>query len=221
MTVRVENVTKVFRLGNITVNALRGVNMTIEKGEIVALMGPSGSGKSTLLNLIGTLDRPTEGKIYVDEIDISEVSERKRTQLRRQKIGFIFQFYNLIPVLTAYENIELPLLIAGKSNKNTKDRINHLLEMVGLTDRANHRPDELSGGEQQRVTIVRALANAPSILLADEPTGDLDTKTASEVMRYLIDSSKLENVTVVIVTHDPKIAKMADYVFRMQDGRIK
>jgi putative ABC transport system ATP-binding protein len=221
MAVRVEDVKKIYRIGKIAVNALRGVNMTINKGEVVAIMGPSGSGKSSLLNLIGTLDQPTEGKVYVDEADISEVSERERTQLRRNKIGFIFQFYNLIPVLTAYENVELPMVIAGKPKKSMKPRIEHLLKMVGLTDRANHRPDELSGGEQQRVAIIRALANAPSILLADEPTGDLDTKTANEVMRYLLESSKQENVTVILVTHDPNVAKMANRVFRMQDGIIK
>ncbi len=221
MAVRVEDVTKVYRIGKISVNALRGVNMEIDKGEVVAIMGPSGSGKSSLLNLIGTLDQPTEGKVYVDGTDISEASERERTQLRRHKIGFIFQFYNLIPVLTAYENVELPMVIAGKPKKGMKTRIEHLLEMVGLTDRAHHRPDELSGGEQQRVAIIRALANAPSILLADEPTGDLDTKTASEVMKYLLESSKQENVTVILVTHDPNVARMANRVFRMQDGVIK
>lgn len=221
MAVRVEDVKKVYRIGKIAVNALRGVNMEINKGEVVAIMGPSGSGKSSLLNLIGTLDQPTEGKVYVDETDISEVSERERTQLRRNKIGFIFQFYNLIPVLTAYENVELPMVIAGKPKKSMKPRIEHLLKMVGLTDRAHHRPDELSGGEQQRIAIIRALANAPSILLADEPTGDLDTKTASEVMRYLLESSKQENVTVILVTHDPNVAKMANRIFRMQDGVIK
>lgn len=221
MAVRVEDVKKIYRIGKIAVNALRGVNMEINKGEVVAIMGPSGSGKSSLLNLIGTLDQPTEGKIYVDETDISEVSERERTQLRRNKIGFIFQFYNLIPVLTAYENVELPMVIAGKPKKSMKPRIEHLLKIVGLTDRAHHRPDELSGGEQQRIAIIRALANAPSILLADEPTGDLDTKTASEVMKYLLESSRQENVTVILVTHDPNVAKMANRVFRMQDGVIK
>lgn len=194
--------------------------MELNKGEFVAFIGPSGSGKTTLLNLIGVLDKPSKGKIFVDNIDLTTLKEKQLTKLRRSTIGFIFQFYNLIPVLSAYENVELPMLIAGVPTKERENRAKQLLAMVGLSDRINHRPDELSGGEQQRVAIVRALANRPSIVLADEPTGDLDSKTGKEVVQALRDLSNREGATVIIVTHDPTVAAMASRVFEMRDGAI-
>ena len=187
---------------------------------MIAIDGPSGSGKTTLLNLIGALDKPTRGKIYVDGKDLTTMKEKELTTLRRRTIGYIFQFYNLIPVLSAFENVELPMLIAGAPWKERETRALQLLKDVGLADRADHRPDELSGGEQQRVAIVRALANKPSIVLADEPTGDLDTKTGAEVMHTLRNLSKSEGATVVIVTHDPIVADLANRVFNMRDGEI-
>ncbi len=220
MSVKVVEVEKTYRLGENKVHALKGVNLELKKGEFVAFMGPSGSGKTTLLNLIGVLDKPSKGKIYVDGIDLTLLKEKDLTKLRRSTIGFIFQFYNLIPVLSAFENVELPMLIAGVPTKERENRARELLKMVGLGDRLHHRPDELSGGEQQRVAIVRALANKPSIVLADEPTGDLDSKTGKEVVHALRDLSNHEGATVIVVTHDPSIASMASRVFEMRDGMI-
>ena len=211
---------KKHRLGENKVHALKGINMELKKGEFVAFMGPSGSGKTTLLNLIGVLDKPSKGKIYVDGIDLTVLKEKDLTKLRRSTIGFIFQFYNLIPVLSAFENVELPMLIAGVATKERENRARALLEMVGLADRLHHRPDELSGGEQQRVAIVRALANKPSIVLADEPTGDLDSKTGKEVVQALRDLSNREGATVIVVTHDPIVASMTSRIFEMRDGMI-
>ena len=220
MSVKVVDVEKIYRLGENKVHALKGVNLELSKGEFVAFMGPSGSGKTTLLNLIGVLDKPSKGKIYVNETDLTVLKERELTKLRRGTIGFIFQFYNLIPVLSAFENVELPMLIAGVPSKEREARAHELLKMVGLADRVHHRPDELSGGEQQRVAIVRALANRPSIVLADEPTGDLGSKTGKEVVQALHDLSNREGATVIIVTHDPVVASMTSRVFEMRDGLI-
>jgi putative ABC transport system ATP-binding protein len=220
MSVQVENVEKVYKLGEIPVQALRDVSLELQKGEFVAIMGPSGSGKTTLLNLIGVLDKPTKGKIYIDGRDITKLKEKELTKLRRSTVGYIFQFYNLIPVLSAFENVELPMLIAGMPKEEREERAHNLLEKVGLAGRENHRPDELSGGEQQRVAIVRALANKPSVVLADEPTGDLDSKTGKEVMQALRDLSSNEGATVIVVTHDPMVADMASRIFEMRDGRI-
>jgi putative ABC transport system ATP-binding protein len=220
MSVKVVEVEKTYMLGENEVHALKGINMELKKGEFVAFMGPSGSGKTTLLNLIGVLDKPSKGKIYVDDIDLTLLKEKELVKLRRSTIGFIFQFYNLIPVLSAFENVELPMLIAGVPTKERESRARDLLTMVGLADRINHRPDELSGGEQQRVAIVRALANKPSIVLADEPTGDLDSKTGKDVVKALRDLSNREGATVIIVTHDPSVANLANRVFEMRDGVI-
>jgi putative ABC transport system ATP-binding protein len=220
MSVKVVEVEKTYKLGENKVHALKGINMELKKGEFVAFMGPSGSGKTTLLNLIGVLDKPTKGKIYVDDIDLTKLKEKELTKLRRGTIGFIFQFYNLIPVLSAFENVELPMLIAGVPAKEREVRAQELLKMVGLGDRSDHRPDELSGGEQQRVAIVRALANRPHIVLADEPTGDLDSKTGKDVIKALRDLSNREGATVIVVTHDPTVASLADRVFEMRDGCI-
>jgi putative ABC transport system ATP-binding protein len=220
VVVKTVNLEKEYRLGEVVVHSLRGVNMELKKGKFVVVEGPSGSGKTTLLNLIGALDKPTKGKVYVDGKDLAAMNERELTRLRRNEIGFVFQFYNLIPVLTAFENIELSMMVAGVPKKKMQERTQELLKMIGLIDRANHRPDELSGGEQQRIAIARALANQPSLVLADEPTGDLDTATGSEVMEVLREMSKREKVTVIVVTHDLGIAEMADRILEMKDGKI-
>lgn len=220
MSVKVIRVERTYILGENKIHALKGINMELQKGEFVAFIGPSGSGKTTLLNLIGVLDKPSNGKIYIDDVELHGLKEKELTRLRRGTIGFIFQFYNLIPVLSAFENVELPMLIAGVPAQERNKRANELLTMVGLADRINHRPDELSGGEQQRVAIARALANKPSIVLADEPTGDLDSKTGKEIINVLRDLSKHEGATVIVVTHDPTVAALASRVFEMRDGLI-
>ena len=220
IVVELVDVSKTYRLGEVQVQALRGVNMKATRAQIVAIMGPSGSGKSTILNLIGALDRPTSGKVIVAGRDISKMSENRLGEIRRSSIGYIFQFYNLIPVLTAYENVELPMLIAGVSRDRRAARVRELLELVGLSDRAHHRPDELSGGEQQRVAVARALSKQPPLVLADEPTGDLDSKSGMQVMTILKDLAKKELSTVVIVTHDHQMASLADRILQIRDGKI-
>jgi putative ABC transport system ATP-binding protein len=218
--IRVENLEKTYQLGKVLIPALRGLSFAVDKGEFTVVMGPSGSGKTTLLNLIGAIDRSTSGRIFIDDKDITTLGEGELTKLRRHKIGFIFQFYNLIPSLTAVENVELPMLIAGVPRREASKRALDLLEAVGLKERAEHLPDELSGGEQQRVTIARALVNKPSVILADEPTGDLDTKTGVEVVQVLYSTAKEQNATVIVVTHDPIIAEKADRLIHMRDGQI-
>ena len=218
--IQVENLIKIYRLGKVSIHALRGISFDVAKGEFLVVEGPSGSGKTTLLNLLGAIDKPTSGRIFIDERDITTLGEGELTKLRRHKIGFIFQFYNLIPALTALENVELPMLTAGVSRKDASKRASQLLETVGLAERVGHLPDELSGGEQQRVAIARALANKPSVILADEPTGDLDTKTGMEVVKILYDTSKKENATVIVVTHDPMITEKADRILQLRDGNI-
>lgn len=223
--ISVDEVSRVYRVGEVSVEALRGVSLNVEKGEAIAIMGPSGSGKTTLLNLIGALDRPSSGTVRIDGMDITQMSERDLTAIRRDKISFVFQFFNLLPVLSAYENIELPLLIGGVEEDERKERVDHLLELVGLTERAEHRPDELSGGEQQRVAIARALAKPQGasrsvIVLADEPTGDLDTRTGEEIMQVLQNLTKKEGGTLVVVTHDPEVGQEMEKLYTMRDGRI-
>jgi len=218
--VQVENLVKTYRLGKVSIPALRGISFDVAKGEFLVVMGPSGSGKTTLLNLLGAIDKPTSGRISIDGRDITTLGEGELTKLRRHKIGFVFQFYNLIPALTAVENVELPMLTAGVSRKIASKRAFQLLETVGLAERVGHLPDELSGGEQQRIAIARALSNKPSVILADEPTGDLDTKTGMEVVQILYDTSKEENATVIVVTHDPMITEKADRILQMRDGNI-
>jgi len=218
--VQLENLEKIYQLGKTTVHALRGVSLTVREGEFTVVMGPSGSGKTTLLNLIGTLDKPTSGRALIDGEDIAKMNDGQLTRLRRHKIGFVFQFHNLIPVLTAFENVQLPLLTSRTKRGEAEDRANELLDRVGLKERARHLPDELSGGEQQRVAIARALANRPRIILADEPTGDLDTQTGSEVVRMMYEVARQEHAAVVVVTHDPIIAERADRLLEMRDGRI-
>ena len=218
--VQLENLEKIYQLGKTTVHALRGVSLTVREGEFTVVMGPSGSGKTTLLNLIGTLDKPTSGRALIDGEDIAKMNDGQLTRLRRHKIGFVFQFHNLIPVLTAFENVQLPLLTSRTKRGEAEDRANELLDRVGLKERAGHLPDELSGGEQQRVAIARALANRPRIILADEPTGDLDTQTGYEVVRMMYEVARQEHAAVVVVTHDPIIAERADRLLEMRDGRI-
>ena len=218
--VQLENLEKTYRLGKTTVHALRGVSLTVHTGEFIVVMGPSGSGKTTLLNIIGTLDKPTLGRALIDGEDIRTMNDGQLTRLRRHKIGFVFQFHNLIPVLTAFENVQLPLLTSRMKHEEAENRANELLVRVGLKERAQHLPDELSGGEQQRVAIARALANRPRIILADEPTGDLDTQTGSEVVRIMYEVARQEHAAVVVVTHDPIIAQRADRLLEMRDGRI-
>jgi len=218
--IQVENLVKSYQLGKVLIPALRGISFDVAKGEFLVVMGPSGSGKTTLLNLLGAIDKPVSGRIFIDGRDITTLGEGELTKLRRHKIGFIFQFYNLIPSLTAVENVELPMLTAGVSRKDASKRAFQLLETVGLAERVGHLPDELSGGEQQRVAIARALANKPSVILADEPTGDLDTKTGVEVVQILHDASKTANATVIVVTHDPMISEKADRILNMRDGQI-
>ena len=215
-----EDLTKTYKMGNTVVNALNGVNVSINRGEIVSIMGTSGSGKSTMLNQLGALDTPTSGKVFIDGKNIGKMSDKKRTDLRRHKIGFIFQFFNLIPILSARENVELPMKLLGIGAHKRKKRAMQLLDLVGLADRAKHMPDELSGGQQQRVAIARSLANQPEIIFADEATGDLDSNTSKEVMTVMKEICKQTNATLVIVTHDPAIGNMAERILHMKDGLI-
>jgi putative ABC transport system ATP-binding protein len=222
-TVMVEtrDLVKSYKLGDNTVRALRGVDLKVMEGERVAIMGPSGSGKTTLLNILGALDTPTSGKVIINGVDISDKSDGELTLVRRHMIGPVFQFYNLIPVLTALENVELPMIFAGSPKKARTERAKQLLKAVGLGNRMDHRPDELSGGEQQRVAIARALANNPSIILGDEVTGDLDTKNGQEIVTMLLKLSKEENKTLIIVTHDPSVGARMDRILRIKDGVIE
>lgn len=221
LIVRTINLSKVYRRGKISIPALNNVNLQILAGEIVGIMGPSGSGKTTLLNLIGGLDKPTSGKIFVDGLDITALGEGELADYRLRKVGFVFQFYNLIPTLTALENVEIPLALAGVPKGERRERALNLLRMVGLDARAEHKPDELSGGEQQRVAIARALVNNPSIVLADEPTGDLDSKSALALMNLIKDLNRRNGQTFIIVTHDPIVAERCTKIYNIRDGRIE
>ena len=209
-----------FRMGRDTITALGGVDLTIHRSEFVAVMGPSGCGKSTLLNLLGGLDQPTAGQVQVEGRDLREYNEEQLAALRREKLGFIFQRHDLFPVLTARENVEFPLLLGGVPPDERRLQAANLLSLVGLDGKADHLPDELSGGEQQRVGIARALANAPHILLADEPTGNLDSATAAEVLDVLIGLVREMGLTLVMVTHDPASAAHADRILRLKDGHL-
>lgn len=217
---QVEAVTKQYHMGEVIVKALNEVNFAVEKGEFVAVMGPSGSGKSTLLHLLGGLDDATSGEIMLANQPISKLSDREVTIIRRRKVGFIFQFYNLMPTLTAAENVGLPLLIDGQSVPKHQGKIQKLLDMVGLGDRATHKPDQLSGGQQQRVAIARAFVNDPEIVLADEPTGNLDSKSGTAVLQLLRHFCDELQQTIVMVTHDPRAASFANRVVFLKDGRI-
>lgn len=218
--VRVRNVIKRYEMGEVVVEALRGINMEVRRGEYISVVGPSGSGKSTLFNMIGGLDKPTEGRVYIDEVDIAQLDAYELAWLRCRKIGYIFQTFNLIPVMTALENITLPMVFAGATTDESVERALDILELVGLRDRYGHKPAELSGGQQQRVAIARALANNPSIILADEPTGNLDTKTGLEIIDLLRRLNKEKGVTVIVNTHDMKMLDVSDRIFHIQDGRV-
>jgi putative ABC transport system ATP-binding protein len=215
--IQLEDVTKVYRMGKVEVRALSGVDLVIDDGEMVAIMGPSGSGKTTLMNIVGCLDAPTSGRYLLDGTDVSRLSDHRLAKIRSRKIGFVFQSFNLVPRTSAVRNVELPLVYAGvRSRRNPARRA---LEQVGLSDRQKHLPNELSGGQQQRVAIARALINDPAILLADEPTGNLDTTSSAEIMKLLGELNDAGR-TVVIITHEEEIARHAKRVMRMRDGRI-
>lgn len=218
--VKIENVTRVYQIGKIETQALRGVNLSIENGEFTALVGPSGSGKTTLLQMIGCLDQPTLGHVSINGKDVTTLNRNQRADMRRGTIGFIFQFFALIPTLTAYENVEMPLLLNRHSPKERRERVMELLQAVDLTDRANNRPDQLSGGQQQRVAVARALASKPTLILADEPTANLDTENGKQVMDIMQKLNKETGVTFVFATHDPRVISYASRVVTLQDGLI-
>jgi len=217
--VEVVNLKKTYMLGKVPVEALRGVNLKVESGDFLAVLGPSGSGKSTLLNLIGALDKPTEGKLLIEGVDVSTLNDNQLTDLRR-RIGFVFQFFNLIPRFTARENVELSMSIADIGRAERRKQAEDLLETVGLKERMNHKPAELSGGEQQRVAIARALANNPRFLLMDEPTGNIDSKTANEILGLIKRINEEKGVTIIMVTHDQRLATQAKRAVQMFDGVI-
>ena len=219
-TLEVIQLIKQYRMGNLSVDALQGVDLSIQAEEFVAIMGPSGSGKSTLLHLMGGLDAPTSGEVILAGKPLSRLSDNELTRIRRLKVGFVFQFYNLIPTLTAAENIALPLLIDGAPIGRYRERLEELLRLVGLSDRAQHKPDQLSGGQQQRVAIARAFINQPEIVLADEPTGNLDTRSGSAILELLQRSRAELGATIVMVTHDPRAASYAQRVIFLRDGKI-
>jgi len=210
---------KTYMLGKVPVEALRGVNLKVETGDFVSILGPSGSGKSTMLNLIGALDKPTSGTMLIDGVDISKLNDNQLADLRK-RIGFVFQFFNLIPRLTAKDNVELPMAVADMDKAERRKRAVELLETVGLKDRINHKPAELSGGQQQRVAVARALANNPKFLLLDEPTGNIDSKTASEVITLIKKLNIEDNVSIIMVTHDQHLAREAKRTLQMFDGQI-
>ncbi len=218
--IELRDVWKIYSLGDVKVNALRGLSLKILPGEFVSIQGPSGSGKSTAMNMIGCLDRPTKGHIFLDGIDISTLTESKLAQIRGKKIGFIFQQFNLINTMTALENVALPLIFQGVSKSTRIRKAKNLLNLVGLGDRLNHRPNEMSGGQQQRVAIARALVNDPEVILADEPTGNLDSKVSNIVLDFLNDLHKKHNKTIILVTHDPRTAHYAKRIEYLRDGKI-
>ncbi len=218
--IRVVGVTKAFSLGKMPVQVLKGVDLNVATGEYLSIMGPSGSGKSTLFNIIGGLDKPTSGRVFIDEVDISQLDAYELAWLRNRKIGYIFQTFNLIPVMTALENVTLPMIFAGMPGDHAVDKGRKLLGDVGLGERFLHKPSELSGGQQQRVAIARALANDPAIILADEPTGNLDSTTGGEIIALLQKMSRERNVTIISATHDFKMLSVSDRVVWILDGRI-
>jgi len=217
---KLTDVTKKYQVGEVETNALKGVSLTIESGEFTSLVGPSGSGKTTLLQLIGCLDQPNSGKIVINGHEATNLNRNKRADLRKQEIGFVFQFFALIPTLTAYENVEMPLLLNGTTPAERKKRVTELLEAIGMSDRAQHRPDQLSGGQQQRVAVARALATNPKMILADEPTANLDTANGQQVMEIMKKLNEETGVTFVFATHDPRVFNYAKRIVTLQDGLI-
>ena len=218
--IEARNLTKVYRMGDVEVHALRGLSTEIRRGEVVAIMGPSGSGKSTLMNIIGCLDRPTSGEYILDGQNVSNLTDDQLATIRNRKVGFIFQSFNLLSRTSALGNVELPMRYSGE-NRRRRERAAAALEAVGLQDRINHRPNELSGGQQQRVAIARALVNDPAILLADEPTGNLDSKSGKDILDLLLSLNRERGTTLVIVTHDPKVAEKAQRIIQIQDGVVE
>jgi len=217
--IQLADVSRTYQMGGSPVHALRGVDLHIERGDYVSIMGPSGSGKSTLLHVLGCLDRPTEGSYRFGEAEIARLNEKELSHLRRCQIGFVFQFFHLVPRLTAAGNVELPMVFAGIRPEERRHRVQEALEKVGLTRRSAHRPDQMSGGEQQRVAIARAVVMKPALLLADEPTGNLDTTSGQEIVN-LIESMNLSGLTLIVVTHDPRIGERARRCLRLMDGRV-
>jgi len=220
MLIQMENVKKDYALGKTTVHAVRGVTFSLREGEFAVIAGPSGSGKSTLLNLMGLLDVPTSGKISFEGKDVSSISESEATNIRKTRIGFIFQTFNLIPVLTAFENIELPLILKGKKEEDREERTKRILKETGISDIASHKPDELSGGQRQRVAIARALVSGPDVVFADEPTANLDSETGMQIIKIMQKLNKTEGVTFVFSTHDTRLFKIARRRLELRDGRI-
>jgi putative ABC transport system ATP-binding protein len=218
--IELQDVTRVYRIGEVETHALRGVTLTVEDGEFTAIVGPSGSGKTTLLQLLGCLDRPTNGTVRLEGQDVSQLNANQRADLRKGTIGFVFQFFALIPGLTAYENIELPLLLTGEKANVRRERVNELLKAVGLSERARHRPDQMSGGEQQRVAIARALATYPVLVLADEPTANLDTENGHQVMEIMQRLNQETGTTFLFATHDPRVIPFARRVVTLRDGKV-
>jgi putative ABC transport system ATP-binding protein len=218
--VRTQKVRKVYEMGDFKLEALKGVDLEVEQGEYLSIMGPSGSGKSTLFNMIGGLDKPTDGKVYIDDVDVAQLDAYELAWLRCRKIGYIFQSFNLIPVMTALENVTLPMVFAGLTSDEARDKGVDLLTKVGLGERISHKPYELSGGQQQRVAVARAFANDPAIILADEPTGNLDLTTGTEIIELLREMNKESGVTVISATHDHKMLSVSDRVIWVRDGQI-
>jgi putative ABC transport system ATP-binding protein len=218
--VRTQDVKKIYEMGDVTVEALSGVDLEVEQGEYLSIMGPSGSGKTTLFNMVGGLDKPTSGKVYIDDVDVAQLDAYELAWLRCRKIGYIFQTFNLIPVMTALENVTLPMVFAGLTSDEARDKGVHLLEKVGLGDRVSHKPYELSGGQQQRVAVARAMANDPALILADEPTGNLDLNTGTEIIELLREMNKDSGVTIISATHDHKMLSVSDRVVWVRDGRV-
>ena len=218
--IELQDVSRIYKIGEVETHALRGVNLAIDEGEFTAIVGPSGSGKTTMLQLMGCLDRPTSGRVRINGQDVSQLNANKRADLRKGTIGFVFQFFALIPGLTAYENVDLPLLLAGTKKAERRERTNELLEAVGLTERARHRPDQMSGGEQQRVAIARALALRPLLVLADEPTANLDTENGAQAMEIMQRLNQETGTAFIFATHDPRVVAYARRVVKLQDGKI-
>jgi putative ABC transport system ATP-binding protein len=221
MRVKTAGLTRKYRVGSSEITAVDGVNLEIDEAKFVAVVGPSGSGKSTLLNLVGLNDYATSGKVFIDGADASVLSRGERRRIRLHRMGFIFQTFNLLPTLNSLENVEIPLLLVGKTQREQAERATKLLESVGLGERCSHRPKELSMGEMQRVAIARALANGPELILADEPTGELDSRTAKEIIALLSDINRNEKTTVIVATHDEKIVEVADVIYAIEDGRLR